>query len=465
MYFSFIRYISPTWYFNLHPQKEGLPYLIDVNLLSEEEQRIIAFDSNYSSSYISKLDAAYQAFQKGMIKKDRKLALAPSNELPKLEDEYYFIRKYYKSFWAIYILTIRILTGHNPFKEISAFIKTRNTKKVDLYQSTYKYSEYTNFQSALLQSHPFISVIIPTLNRYNYLEDVLKDLEAQEYKNFEVIIIDQSNPFKEGFYQNRNLNLQVIHQQEKALWFARNKGIKLSKADYLLFYDDDSRVESDWITQHLKTLDFFHADISSGVSLSVVGAKVPTHYGFFRWGDQIDTGNFLIKKEVFKTTGLFDLQFEGQRMGDGEFGLRCYLQGFQNISNPYAKRIHLKVSEGGLRQMGSWDAFRPKKLFSPRPIPSVNYFIRKYFGNKNAILNLLINVPASIMPYRFKRYKLMLGLGSILFLVLLPLLVIPVIRSWNKASAMLREGEQIGFMDPIIATKLNDFKMPEGARR
>ncbi|MCX6189541.1 MAG: glycosyltransferase family A protein [Bacteroidetes bacterium] len=445
MFFHLINYISPTWYFNLHPKKEGLPYLIDVHLLSEEEQRIIAFDSNYSSSYISKLDAAYQAFHKGIIKCDNEHLLALANELPNLKDEYYFIRKYYKSFWAVYILTIRILTWHNPFKEIAAFIKTRKTKKVDLYQSTYKYSEYTNFQSALLQSNPFISVIIPTLNRYNYLEDVLRDLEAQDYMNFEVIIIDQSDPFNEGFYHNRNLNLQVIQQQEKALWLARNMGIKLSKGDYLLFYDDDSRVESDWITQHLKTLDFFRADISSGVSLSVVGAKIPTHYGFFRWGDQIDTGNFLIKKEIFKTTGLFDLQFEGQRMGDGEFGLRCYLQGFKNISNPYAKRIHLKVSEGGLRQMGSWDAFRPKKLLSPRPIPSVNYFIRKYFGNRNAILNLLINVPGSIMPYRFKRSRFLMLWGSFLFVIFSPLFLIPIIRSWHRSSLMLQRGAKIEF--------------------
>ena len=446
MFFHFINYISPTWYFNLSPKKDALPYLIDVNLLSEEEQRIIAFDSNFSTKYISKLDAAYQAFQKGIIKYDKQYLLALSNDLPNLEDEYYFIRKYYKSFWAVYIVTIRILTWHNPLKEISAFIKTQNTKKVDLYQSTYKFVKYENFQSALLQLHPFISVIIPTLNRYNYLEDVLRDLELQDYKNFEVIIIDQSEPFNEGFYKNRNLNLQVINQKEKALWLARNTGIKLSKGNYLLFYDDDSRVESDWITQHIKTLDFFHADISSGVSLSVVGAKIPKHYSFFRWGDQIDTGNFLIKKEVFKTTGLFDLQFERQRMGDGEFGLRCYLNGFKNISNPYAKRIHLKVSEGGLRQMGSWDAFRPKKLFSPRPIPSVNYFIRKYFGNRNAILNLLINVPASIMPYRFKRNRMMMVFGSILFLLLLPILAIPLIISWNKSTQMLFDGGKIEFL-------------------
>ncbi len=446
MYFSFIRYISPAWYFNLNPTKDNVPYLLDYDLLSEEEKKTILRDSNFSSEYISKLDAAYQAFQKGIIKTDKKYALASSHVLPSLSDEYYFIRKYYKSFWAVYILMIRILTLHNPAKELSAYIKTRNTKKVNVYQTTYHYLEYKNFKSLLIQSNPFITVIIPTLNRYPYLEDVLNDLEVQDYKNFEVIIIDQSEPFAADFYKNRNINLQVVHQEEKALWLARNTGVKMAKGDYLLFYDDDSRVETDWISHHIKALDYFKVDISSGVSLSVVGAKVPENYSFFRWSDQIDTGNFLIKKEVFKSTGLFDRQFEGQRMGDAEFGMRCFLNGFTNVSNPLAKRVHLKVSEGGLRQMGSWDAFRPKKLLSPRPIPSVNYYVRKYFGTKNGILNLLISVPSSIMPYRFKRKSKLMLTGSILFIVFSPLFLIPILKSWKQSSRMLIEKGKIEFI-------------------
>lgn len=426
--------------------KDNVPYLIDYDLLSEDEKKIVLLDSNFSTEYISKLDAAYQAFQKGIIKTDKSFALASSDILPTLNDEYYFIRKYYKSFWAIYILMIRIASFHNPIKELSAFIKTQNTKKVDLFHSTYKYLKYENFNSQLLKSNPFITIIIPTLNRYAYIKDVLKDLEAQDYKNFEVIIIDQSEPLDGSHYLNLNLNLKIINQKEKALWLARNTGVKMAKGDYLLFYDDDSRVDSDWITQHIKALDFFKVDISSGVSLSVIGARVPENYSFFRWSDQIDTGNFLIKKEVFKTTRLFDRQFEGQRMGDAEFGMRCYLNGFTNVSNPLAKRVHLKVSEGGLRQMGSWDAFRPKKLFSPRPIPSVNYYVRKYFGTKNGILNILISVPSSIMPYRFKRKRKLMLTGSILFIVFIPLFIIPIIKSWKQSSRMLIEKGKIEFI-------------------
>lgn len=446
MFFKFIRYVTPTWYFNLAPRIGSVPYVINISLLDDGQRKVVQMDYDYSSEIVSMLDSAYQAFHKGIINTDSKFMLDSSLASVTLSDEYHFIRKYYKSFWGLYILFIRILTLHNPFKEIIAYAKNNGVKKQNLNLKFAEYPEYHAFKSKLLDRNPFVSIIIPTLNRYRYLEDVIKDLEIQDYSNFEVIIIDQSENFNSEFYKNRSIELRVIEQKEKALWQARNSGIKIAKGDYLLFYDDDSRVGPDWITQHLKALDYFDADISSGVSLSLIGAEVPLNYSYFRWGDQIDTGNFLIKKDVFKTTGLFDCQFERQRMGDGEFGLRCYLNGFRNVSNPIAKRIHLKVSEGGLRQMGSWDAFRPRSIFSPRPIPSVNYLVRKYFGNNNAILNLLINVPPSIMPYRFKGNTFLMLLGSVLFVLILPIFIGSILVSWHKSTLMLNQGQKIEFL-------------------
>ena len=64
---------------------------------------------------------------------------------------------------------------------------------------------------------PLVSVIIPTLNRYVYLKDVFQDLEKQTYKNFEVIVVDQTEPFQEEFYQGWNFNLIYWHQKDKAL--------------------------------------------------------------------------------------------------------------------------------------------------------------------------------------------------------------------------------------------------------
>ena len=66
----------------------------------------------------------------------------------------------------------------------------------------------------------------------------------------------------------------------------------------------------------------------------MVGAKIPEDYAYFKWSAQLDTGTVLFSKQMMNDTGMFDRQFEKQRMGDGEFGLRSYLCGKTNISNP-----------------------------------------------------------------------------------------------------------------------------------
>jgi glycosyltransferase involved in cell wall biosynthesis len=439
MLFKFLKYITPTNYFCLE-RNNGTTIFPEYNLLPEAIKKQITFDRSYKTKVYSELDASWQAVQKGYIGKTTTLSFTKKIEV---EDEYHFLRKNYNKLWVNYTLLVRLLTFHNPIKEISAFIKSSHVKRENIYKTPITYTKWTEFQSSLLQEKPLVSVIIPTLNRYDYLKDVLSDLEKQDYHNFDVIVIDQSEPFQEDFYNEFKLNLNVIHQQEKALWLARNTAIKKSTSNYLLLFDDDSRIENNWISNHLKCIDFFKAAISSGTSISAVGAKVPETYRYFKLSDQIDTGNVMIKREVFAKVGLFDKQFEKQRMGDAEFGLRAYLAGFLNISNPKSERLHLKVGTGGLRQMGSWDGFRPKKWIAPRPIPSVVYLFRNYFGNKLTRFALLKAVPPSLIPYKYKGSASMMLLGYLLSIILFPLVLFQVYTSWKLASIKLREGAKI----------------------
>ncbi|REE24469.1 GT2 family glycosyltransferase [Winogradskyella pacifica] len=436
MLFSFLKYLQPTHYFRLS-RYNGNSIFPKVNLLPDTVNSKLTEDLNYSSALARSYDLSWQAVQCGYIGNAE--TYIEFDEIP-VVDNYRFARKYFSSFWVLYVLIVRLLSFYNPITEVLGWWKTRKVSRSTYLETPLVYSAYDAFESELIKQSPLVTVVIPTLNRYPYLKDVLHDLEQQDYTPFEVIIIDQSTPFQSEFYVDFQLDLQVVHQTEKALWLARNSAIKMAKGDYILLFDDDSRVSKDWIREHLKGLDFFKADLSSGVSISEVGAPTPAHYAYFKISDQLDTGNVLLKKAVFEAIGLFDRQFEKQRMGDGEFGLRSYLAGYLNISHPYAKRLHLKVGSGGLRDMGSWDAFRTNSLFEPRPIPSVLYYFRRYWGHTAARWSLLRIVPLSIMPYRFKGSKPMMLLGALVSLFILPFVLFQVIKSWRLASNKLREG-------------------------
>ncbi|MDE3237322.1 MAG: glycosyltransferase [Bacteroidota bacterium] len=405
-------------------------------------------DYGYETETARNADIAYRCWQSGMLLTTTSSAMEEVGKLqiPSLKDEYRFIAKYWGKAWSSLALLVRLFSFHNPFKEIPSFLASLKASRFNLYNHLYDWSAYNSFQSELVEVQPLVTVIIPTLNRYEYLKDVLSDLEKQSYQNFDVIVVDQTEDFNATFYQSWKLNLKVIQQKEKLLWTARNRAIKESKADYYLFFDDDSRVERDWIVHHLKCLDFFKADISAGVSISVVGGKVSKSYDHFRWADQFDSGNAMVRKKVFEEIGLFDLQFNKQSMGDSEFGMRAYVNGYKSISNPYAKRVHLKVGSGGLREIGHWDAFRPKKLFAPKPVPSVIYLYKKYYPHqyyRNAVyLGLLI----SNIPYKSKGNSKMIALSIFLTVIKLPLIAIQFRRSLNRANAMLAEGNKIEWL-------------------
>ena len=90
---------------------------------------------------------------------------------------------------------------------------------------------------------------------------VNKDLEKQDYKNLEIIIVDQSDNFDREFYSNWILDIKYIRQEEKALWLARNQAVKISRGDFILLSEDDVRFNHNFISNHLKIIDFYNDKI------------------------------------------------------------------------------------------------------------------------------------------------------------------------------------------------------------
>ncbi|MDN3725298.1 glycosyltransferase family A protein [Aequorivita sp. SDUM287046] len=438
MLFSFLKYLQPTHYFQLYrndrtsifPKVEHFPKEILAQLIPEP---------NFKSQKALEYDLSWQAINKGYI---GNVEVYTTFDKVPIVDEYRFLRKYFHPVWVFYVLMLRIFSLKNPIKEIIAWKKSGGVKRSGYLKNPIQYPEWHSSESFLLKEKPFVSIVIPTLNRYEYLKDILADFEKQTYTNFEILIIDQSQPFNEDFSKSFNLNIRHIQQKEPALWLARNTAIEKSKGSIIALSEDDVRISPGWIENHLRCLDYFNAEISAGVFYPE-GSSIPPERSFFCLASQFATGNAMLYKDVFRKIGLFDRQFEKQRMGDGEFGLRAYLHGLKSISNPFASCIDVKAGTGGLRQMGSWDAFRPKKLFSPRPIPSVLYLYRKYFGKKRTLLALFRNVPQSIIPYRYKKNKKMLVLGMLISLFLFPFVILQVVISWHLASKKLKQGAMI----------------------
>ena len=441
--FESLKFLKPIWYFHLECGE---------NVIWPEPRNIIPsqlLDSDYDSIQSTDSEASYIALMNGHIR------VSPNKEYLSKDfvnykhspyDEFRFLRKFFNPFWSLGYLIYRIITFKSIFKSIIAFLNTFFLKRVDLESILFS---HTNLKLKnpikLLEDKTKVRIIIPTYNRYDVLFNLLKDLENQTFSDFHVTIIDQSENFNKDFYKNFNINIDLVRQEIPGLWKARNNAIQSTTEKVIALLDDDSRIKNDWLMKHLICLEYFNSEISAGVSLSKLGAKIPFNYKFYRVSDQIDTGNVVLNRRILKIFGLFDEQFEGMRMGDAEFGLRAYRNGIISISNPEAYRIHLKSKQGGLRKFGSWDAFRPTSFLKPRPIPSVLYYARKNFGNSNALIYLLINLPLSLSKYSKKTDHLFTFISLLLFLFIFPIILLQTLNSWIISSNILSEGDKIPY--------------------
>jgi glycosyltransferase involved in cell wall biosynthesis len=87
-----------------------------------------------------------------------------------------------------------------------------------------------------------ISVIIPTLDRPLLLNEALRSLDRQEYRDFEVIVVNDGGCSVEDVVERwrARLPLRLIDlEQRQGVSRARNLGIEHANGDLIAFLDDD----------------------------------------------------------------------------------------------------------------------------------------------------------------------------------------------------------------------------------
>ncbi len=91
------------------------------------------------------------------------------------------------------------------------------------------------------------SFIVPIYNVEAYLSKCIDSLLSQTYKDFEIILVDDGSTDSSGmiaddYFQKNTKIITVVHQVNAGPGEARNKGISLSRGEYLLMVDGDDYV-------------------------------------------------------------------------------------------------------------------------------------------------------------------------------------------------------------------------------
>ena len=96
-----------------------------------------------------------------------------------------------------------------------------------------------------------ISVIVPVYNVKEYLNTCVESILNQTYENLEVILVDDGSTDGSGevcdSYAKTDTRVQVLHTKNGGPAAARNRGIEVSKGEYLTFIDSDDSMEPELI--------------------------------------------------------------------------------------------------------------------------------------------------------------------------------------------------------------------------
>ena len=99
---------------------------------------------------------------------------------------------------------------------------------------------------------PEVSVIVPVYNVEAYLAQCIDSILAQDYRNFELILVNDGSTDNSGAicerYAAQDRRIRVITQENSGPSTARNTGIKAACGKYIVFVDADDWADADYLS-------------------------------------------------------------------------------------------------------------------------------------------------------------------------------------------------------------------------
>jgi GT2 family glycosyltransferase len=217
-----------------------------------------------------------------------------------------------------------------------------------------------------------VTVVIPTLNRGNYLLDSLRDLLAQTHRPLEILIIDQSSECPAEVSRLVAEQPELITYRRvtfRGLLLARNYGWQNARHEAIVYVDDDVRCEPNFVAEHVATLlEPRVGAVAGGIDEQVryVPGELRRTRGFRRFTgspvgayadhdtydvDAVKGCNFSVWRKAVAEVGGFDerLNVGAALYEDLELCLRLRARGYRIRFNGEARLTHLAAPSGGCR--------------------------------------------------------------------------------------------------------------------
>ena len=224
------------------------------------------------------------------------------------------------------------------------------------------------------------SIIIPTYNSEQTIRACLDSIIDQHYRNYEVLIIDGLSSDNSisivKQYAGEHACIKWISEKDSGIYDAMNKGIRMSKGDWIYFLGSDDLFFSEKVlyevAQQIENVDVIYGDVFSTRFNGRYDGEFDIHKIKHK---NICHQAIFFKKDLFDRTGLFDISFKAH--ADWDHNFKWFLS--DRFKKKYIDAIIAHYADGGFSSVTKELRFQYVKNW-------------KYFNLIKAQLSLLTKV-------------------------------------------------------------------------
>ena len=264
---------------------------------------------------------------------------------------------------------------------------------------------------------PLVSIIIPTWNRANIVKECIDSVFSQSYHNYEVIVIDDGstdnteNIIKESY---SDIRLKYFWQTNSGLPSkARNKGISMSKGEYIAFLDSDDLWEPKKLETQIKLLLEKPQILATSTNVTFFPRELKRsqvskdRYVTFKeilLNNYITNSSVIIRRKVIDFIGLLDEASELKAVEDFDYWLRILHNQDRSIYIIKDKLTKYRVSDDAISEINSADVLL-------KSVQKLKFILKKYPDLSEKYVAKLIKKKSKI-GY-FVKFKTLLDLNKI----------------------------------------------------
>lgn len=264
-----------------------------------------------------------------------------------------------------------------------------------------------------------VSIVIPNLNGAGWLRDSIESLYAQTEQDFELIIVDNGSTDESlevaRSYQGRENYTLIEEGKNTGFSAAVNRGIRLSRGEFVLLFNNDAFAEPDMLAELLRTaqsderifavqsfmIRHFERELADDAGDYVTLFGWACKRGDGMRADRYQTqkrifsacgGASLYRKAILDEIGLFDETFFAY-FEDVDISWRANSRGYRNVFCPSAKCYHIcGATTGAVRynEFKSVQSGRNSILLAWKNMPLLMYLINFPFLLFGYLLKILV---------------------------------------------------------------------------